>query len=205
VLLVDRVFRIIDSGNLKPQQSKSLASSEQKKVTFPSSTTSSSSSSSSSLTLTKTADALFIENLCFSYKLRSSSSLILNSLNLTISKNQITCIIGKSGSGKSTFASLLCGLYQPTSGRIIYGSNNVNEMIIIEGNEESEEGEEAQDKKEEKKQNQHLHNLFGVVQQSSSTLFTGTIADNIAYGKVSLLLLVLNFFQLFYSSHLLLV
>jgi ABC-type multidrug transport system fused ATPase/permease subunit len=191
-LPIDRVFRIIDSGNQKPQQQPStITTTEQRKVSFPSSTskTASSTTSTTSLSFTKTVDAIFIENLSFSYKLRSSSSLILHSLNLTISKSQITCIIGKSGSGKSTLASLLCGLYQPTSGKIIYGSNNVKEMIIIQGNTEEEreregEGEQVEQKKAEKKETQRLHNMFGVVQQASSTLFSGTIADNIAYGKV---------------------
>jgi ABC-type multidrug transport system fused ATPase/permease subunit len=203
-LPIDRVFRIIDSGNQKPQQQPSTVttSSEQKKVSFPSSTsktTTSSSTSTTSLSFTKTVDAIFIENLSFSYKLRSSSSFILHSLNLTISKNQITCIIGKSGSGKSTLASLLCGLYQPTSGKIIYGSKNVKEMIIIQGNTEEEregEREQVEHKKAEKKETQRLHNMFGVVQQASSTLFSGTIADNIAYGKVinvSLVYLLVSF------------
>jgi ABC-type multidrug transport system fused ATPase/permease subunit len=193
-LPIDRVFRIIDSGNQKPQQPSTVTTTEQKKVSFPSSTSktttssTTSTTSTTSLSFTKTVDAIFIENLSFSYKLRSSSSFILHSLNLTISKNQITCIIGKSGSGKSTLASLLCGLYQPTSGKIIYGSNNVKEMIIIQGNteeeREGEEGEQVEQKKAEKRETQRLHNMFGVVQQASSTLFSGTIADNIAYGKV---------------------
>jgi ABC-type multidrug transport system fused ATPase/permease subunit len=30
--------------------------------------------------------------------------------------------------------------------------------------------------------------MFGVVEQSAATLFTGTIAENIEYGKVSLII-----------------
>merc|ERR1712151_1127229 len=55
-------------------------------------------------------------NVNFSYPSRNETP-ILSNLNLTFSDNdRITAIVGSSGSGKSTVAQLLLGLYQPQSG-----------------------------------------------------------------------------------------
>src|SRR5262245_32147349 len=39
-------------------------------------------------------------------------------------------IVGRSGSGKSTLAKLLLGLYQPTSGRILYDGEDLNRLDL---------------------------------------------------------------------------
>lgn len=44
--------------------------------------------------------------------------LVFGPLNLTIKKNKVTFLIGGNGSGKTTFAKLLTGLYQPIGGQI---------------------------------------------------------------------------------------
>jgi ABC-type multidrug transport system fused ATPase/permease subunit len=111
-----------------------------------------------------------IENLSFSYKTRSNVA-VLKNISLTIQKNQITCIVGKSGSGKSTLTALLCGLYYPDEGKIVYGKSK-NHLQVAAGEKMTYEKEKL------------LHDLFGVVEQSSTTLFSGTILDNIAYGRV---------------------
>jgi ABC-type lipoprotein export system ATPase subunit len=46
---------------------------------------------------------------------------------LTIPRGEFTFIVGPSGSGKSTFMNLLCGLDQPTTGRVLFeGKTPVN-------------------------------------------------------------------------------
>jgi peptide/nickel transport system ATP-binding protein len=53
---------------------------------------------------------------------RTSSLIALNNLSLTIEEAPptITAIVGESGSGKTTFARLMLGLTEPTSGEVLY-------------------------------------------------------------------------------------
>jgi oligopeptide/dipeptide ABC transporter ATP-binding protein len=44
----------------------------------------------------------------------------VDDVNLTINRQEIVALAGESGSGKSTIARLLAGVYQPTSGDILY-------------------------------------------------------------------------------------
>lgn len=59
-------------------------------------------------------DDIEIDDLNFAYE----DEIILKNLNLTLTKNQITGIVGKSGSGKSTLLKLIMRFYDPTSGQI---------------------------------------------------------------------------------------
>jgi ABC-type bacteriocin/lantibiotic exporter with double-glycine peptidase domain len=52
--------------------------------------------------------------------------LILHDVSISINKGDIIAIIGDSGSGKSTFLDLLCGLLKPTSGKIFIDNKNLN-------------------------------------------------------------------------------
>lgn len=45
---------------------------------------------------------------------------VLKDLNLEIKENQFVCILGTSGSGKSTILRLISGLEQPTAGQVLY-------------------------------------------------------------------------------------
>ena len=123
--------------------------------------------------LKATTSSIYLEGVSFFYKNRPDT-LVLRDLSFTIQKNRITCIVGKSGAGKSTLAGILCGLYRPTAGMISYGKN----IEIVADEDGSQTGGLNREEQE------ILHDLFGVVQQSSSTLFTGTVAENIGYGKV---------------------
>lgn len=60
-----------------------------------------------------------VENLRKSFKQSEKSIEILKNLNLTVKKGDKVGILGQSGSGKSTFLSLMSGLDSPDSGNII--------------------------------------------------------------------------------------
>jgi len=63
-------------------------------------------------------------NVSFSYG-NDSKKYDIRDLNLTINKGQVIGIIGKTGSGKSTFVDLLMGLLKPTKGEILIDENNL--------------------------------------------------------------------------------
>lgn len=62
------------------------------------------------------------EDVSFSYE---KEKIILNQISFVIKKKSMTAIYGVSGSGKSTIADLILGLYQPTKGSIIVNQNNL--------------------------------------------------------------------------------
>lgn len=64
----------------------------------------------------KFKNSIEFKNLGFSY---SNNKFIFNNLNFTIKKGEIIGIVGKTGSGKSTFLDLLIGLLIPTKGQIL--------------------------------------------------------------------------------------
>lgn len=67
------------------------------------------------------------KNVRFKYNL-SSSKFNLEDICLSIVKGSNIGIVGKSGSGKSTFSDLLTGLLYPTSGRILVDGDELNFM-----------------------------------------------------------------------------
>jgi branched-chain amino acid transport system ATP-binding protein/branched-chain amino acid transport system permease protein len=52
----------------------------------------------------------------------------LDRVDLTVRANTIHALIGPNGSGKTTFVNVLSGLYKPTSGSIMFESNNVTAL-----------------------------------------------------------------------------
>lgn len=79
--------------------------------------------------------SLLIDGL--SYRYDSQSPRIFTGLNLTIAAGESVGIIGPSGSGKTTLMKIMCGLFDPESGKIIFdgmdisqlGLNNYRKMI----------------------------------------------------------------------------
>lgn len=86
---------------------------------------------------------------------------VLKGLSLTIADGECVAVVGSSGSGKSTIASLLQRLYEPTSGTIKIGGKSDLRWIDV----------------------QHLREHVSVVSQQPN-LFDATVAENIAYGSV---------------------
>jgi len=85
-----------------------------------------------------------------------SRQTVLENANFTIQKGKITAIIGDSGSGKSTIASMLQKLYRPQSGSISIGNYNLNTIAT--------------------------KSLVTIVPQHIE-LFAGSVIENIAVGE----------------------
>ena len=50
----------------------------------------------------------------------------LDRIDLTVNDNEITGLIGQTGSGKSTIAQLCNGLYKPSEGRVLVDGVDIN-------------------------------------------------------------------------------
>ena len=68
------------------------------------------------------------ENVIKKYRLGSQVVSVLNGISLDIYPGEILCILGTSGSGKTTFLNLVAGLERPTRGKIIIGNHNLNKI-----------------------------------------------------------------------------
>lgn len=68
------------------------------------------------------ADIRF-DNVSFSYP--ESTRRALDGVSVTIREGERVAIVGRNGSGKSTFINLLCGLYEPQEGRVEIGGRSV--------------------------------------------------------------------------------
>jgi ATP-binding cassette subfamily C protein len=74
----------------------------------------------------------FKQNIIFKnigFKFTSETEEILKDINFEIKKNEFIAIIGKTGSGKTTFLNLLMGLLKPTSGQITVDESDINNHI----------------------------------------------------------------------------
>lgn len=67
---------------------------------------------------------LSFSNVNFSYPSRPSVP-ILKDFNLTVEKGKSIAVAGGSGSGKSTLVNLLVRFYDPTSGQLRYGNDDI--------------------------------------------------------------------------------
>lgn len=69
-----------------------------------------------------------IQNLSFSYP--NSERQILRDINLTIKQNEMIVLVGENGAGKTTLAKLLCRLYDPSAGKIIWNNQDLRDFSI---------------------------------------------------------------------------
>ena len=61
------------------------------------------------------------------YKYPGSEIPALSGADFTIAKGEKIAIVGPNGAGKTTLVKLLCGLYQPTGGRVLAGGYDIRE------------------------------------------------------------------------------
>lgn len=98
------------------------------------------------------------ENVSFSYPTRPAVP-IFRDLDFEIPQGTNVAIVGPSGGGKSTIASILLRFYNPTEGKVFIDGKDISQMNA-----------------------KSLRRKIGVVSQEP-VLFSGSIADNISYGS----------------------
>ncbi len=74
------------------------------------------------------AGKITVEDVSFRYG--SRAPLVVRDVALEIEPGSFVAIVGSSGAGKSTLANLLLGLYQPTSGRILYDGVDLESLDL---------------------------------------------------------------------------
>lgn len=72
-------------------------------------------------------ESLFVENMNFSYNTETDAALFKN-FDLHLRKDDCLVITGESGSGKSTLLSIMLGLLQPQSGKVLVNETPVEEI-----------------------------------------------------------------------------
>ena len=74
---------------------------------------------------------LELKNICFKVDSPEGSKEILNNVNLKIGDG-FTAFTGPNGGGKSTLAKIIAGIYQPTSGQLIFNGEDITDLSITE-------------------------------------------------------------------------
>lgn len=64
-----------------------------------------------------------LENVCFRYLDAKEDT--IHSLNLTIASGEKLAVVGLNGAGKTTLVKLICGLLDPTSGRVLLNGTDI--------------------------------------------------------------------------------
>jgi subfamily B ATP-binding cassette protein MsbA len=98
------------------------------------------------------------ENVTFTYS--GSPRPALDNIDLSISSGETVALVGSSGGGKSTLASLLPRFYDPTSGRVLLDGHDIRDIRLAS-----------------------LRSNIALVSQDVA-LFNDTVAANIAYGAM---------------------
>ena len=99
-------------------------------------------------------------DLNFSYPSRPEGK-VLQQINMIISENQLIALVGSSGAGKTTIASLIMRLHEPTSGELLFDNRNSRDFSLSS-----------------------LRSQIALVPQDIF-LFGGSIRENISYGRPS--------------------
>ena len=75
---------------------------------------------------------LEIKNLSFNVDNEGQNKEIINDISFTIPDGKLIVITGPNGGGKSTLARLIAGLEKPTSGKIIFNGEEIQDKSITE-------------------------------------------------------------------------
>jgi ATP-binding cassette subfamily B protein len=100
--------------------------------------------------------SLAFEHVSFGYPSRPDT---LRDLTFTIGPGEHVAVVGPTGAGKSTLASLMPRLYDPAAGRVLVGGHDARDVTLAS-----------------------LRDQFSIVLQDP-LLFSTTIRENIAYGR----------------------
>jgi len=106
--------------------------------------------------LKKESDGIRFEDVTFSYV---EGTPVMKNVTLSIEPGEIVAIVGQTGAGKTTFASLINRFYDPQKGRIFIGDQDLRYITL-----------------------DSLHDVVSLVPQEPY-LFDGTVMENIRYGK----------------------
>ena len=106
--------------------------------------------------LTVTDGEIRFDDVTFEYP--DDGNRVLEHLNLTVRPGENLALVGESGGGKTTLASLIPRFYEVSAGSILIDGQKITDVTL-----------------------KSLRNNIGIVQQDVY-LFSGTVYDNIAYG-----------------------
>jgi len=70
---------------------------------------------------------IIISNLLKSYSSRAEELTVLRGVSFEVARGEVICLLGTSGSGKTTTLNLLAGIDKPTAGKIYYDGKDINE------------------------------------------------------------------------------
>lgn len=99
-----------------------------------------------------------VKNLSFTYP--GSDRPTLQNINLTIASGEMIALVGENGAGKTTLAKLLCRLYDPTEGAILWNNHDYRDLDLNE-----------------------LRSKIAVVMQDYAR-FPATLRENIGWGDL---------------------
>ena len=71
-----------------------------------------------------------IENLIKTYSSKAEKLVVLSGIDFEINRGEIVCLLGTSGSGKTTTLNLLAGIDKPTAGKILYDNNEIHSWSL---------------------------------------------------------------------------
>ena len=106
--------------------------------------------------LGRVSGALAFENVSFSYR---EDRAVLHDVSFSTQPGEVVAIVGPTGAGKTTIASLIARFYDPDPGRVTLDGHDLRDLTVGT-----------------------LRDNIALVLQEP-ILFTGTIGENIAYGR----------------------
>jgi ABC-type multidrug transport system fused ATPase/permease subunit len=101
---------------------------------------------------------IVLDRVSFAYPMRAKKN-VLQDVSITLRHGEVTALVGRSGAGKSTVASLLSRFYMPNTGTITMGGIDIHAWSRKAWTE-----------------------AVALVSQEPA-LFSATVADNVAYGR----------------------
>ena len=110
------------------------------------------------LTIERVKGNIEFKHVSFTYETRQEPA--LKDINFTVEHGKTIALVGRSGSGKTTIASLLTRFYDINEGEILIDNYNIQDLTLYS-----------------------LRDQIGLVSQNVH-LFNDTIANNISYGQI---------------------